>query len=103
MPLPMTKEQEQEFFEFTRLERYFDALNKRVGRRRVKNKIPENFTVFELGTDGSYISNTSVLLAVDQSTSGKFAFVKREIGFQTSADLTMFLITYVPSEPLRIR
>lgn len=86
---------------------YFQALNTKLDARRVYDVIPRGFTTHILET---FNSRTSVLMAVDQCTSGRFGYlqvtydgVKRDvIAFKDPADLTMFLMTYQPTTHFRI-
>lgn len=98
----ITPAQARELADLELFHGYIDTMNKRLDERRIKNKIPDDFTVHELGADGSFVSQVSVLMVVDRSTAGQFAFVGRNIAFLNPRDLTMFLVAYIPSEPLRI-
>jgi len=87
---------------------YFQALNTKLDKRRRYNEVPRGFTSHVLET---FNSTSSVLMAVDQCTSGRFAYVqvtydgnmRDVIAFEDPADMTMFLMTYQPTENFRLR
>ena len=86
---------------------YFQALNTKLDVRRRHNVIPRGYVTHILET---FNSTSSVLMAVDQCTSGNFAYLqvtydgfKRDvIAFKDPADMTMFLMTYQPAKTFRV-
>ena len=76
---------------------YHRVLTERLYKRRIENKMPKKFTTYELVPLGSTFSYFEVLKAVEQSTSGQFALIEQTIGFSYASDMTMFLMSYVPS------
>ena len=83
------------------LQMHFVELRDRVDERRQHIGVgtPIGWTVhfFE-----AWSSNSAVLIAVDDHTSGKWGFNEKDnvIAFEDPADLTMFLLGYQPPEPI---
>ena len=94
------------------IRQYFQDLDTKLAERRIHNHIPKHFTVHRLEL---FNSRSCVMMAVDQSTSGRFAYEKLKmvdpndfdirdvdvIAFEDPADLTMFLMTYEPRKSSR--
>jgi len=82
--------------------RMFHAMLKRLNKREVEGQIPEHFHIYNL--DAHLGTRSRVIVAIDQSTSGRFKFEqgKALIGFEDEADMTMFAMAYKPHEEIRI-
>ena len=95
--------------EFDALELEYRKRRVRVEKRRVHNHVPKGWAVHKLEL---FNLTSHVFKTVDECTSGQWAYINMKeggmnaqrydvIAFEDPKDLTMFLMSYEPSDPIR--